>query len=170
MRHEHTIISSRFQQRAHHHKTRAPSAAGAADSLKLLAPPPCCARQADAARKPCVVALAAAAGTCAGAAAAAAFNDARPPTALTTLRIMVSLRRAEQTKARVCLRNVAYGSPRGRCTLHAWCVLCGQSQPDHQARRCRCECVRDQPAFLTTRGHGSSAPFSSRRRLQGGER
>lgn len=63
--------------------------AGAAASLKLRASLPCT-RRAEAARKPCAVALAAV-GTCAGAAPAAALSDTRPPTALTTLRIMVSL-------------------------------------------------------------------------------
>lgn len=64
-------------------------AAGAADSLKLriTAPLPC-ARPAAAARTPALAAV----GACAGAApAATAFNETRPPTALATLRIMVSL-------------------------------------------------------------------------------
>lgn len=74
-------------------KEGSPSAAGAAASLKLRTSLP---RHADAARTPCAAAVAlAAAGTCAGA-PAATFNDARPPTALTTLRIMVIVFRCRE--------------------------------------------------------------------------
>ncbi len=112
---------------------------------------------ADAARKPCmVVALAAAVGTCAGA-AAAAFNDTRPPTALTTLRIMVSLRRAGKTRVGAGRETE---SPQGALRLRVVGSRAGQ-KPPHQ----RVECAEREKrpfSFSFPERHGRPEPSIER--------